>query len=213
MSWRKGGEDITILKERQSPCRKVKSFTVTRYIEHEGEMKHEKQHFAYFSYSLSLCFITVEGKKIKQSTRTRSKVWKATVLVLNTKQEVLCSNQTPLLPTLFWSQIRSSISRSLMSNNKRRTLFSVKVYLQHRKISIQQWEDRNQKIHALFKTQTEGTYRNTNNLQQTLYLLIVLFQVPPIVSYSFKRHKLKKYNQNTQPILTSLPSPKNSHPT
>lgn len=152
-------------------------------------------------------------KKIKQSTRTRSKVWKATVLVLNTKQEVLCSNQTPLLPTLFWSQIRSSISRSLMSNNKRRTLFSVKVYLQHRKISIQHWEDRNQKIHALFKTQTEGTHRNTNNLQQTLYLLIVLFQVPPIVSYSFKRHKLKKYNQKTQPILTPLPSRKNSHPT
>lgn len=40
-----------------------------------------------------------------------------------------------------------------------------------------------------------------------------LFQVPPTVSYSYKRYKLKKNNQKTQPIPTPLPSPKKSHPT
>lgn len=138
-------------------------------------------------------------------------MWKATVLVLNAKQEVLCSNKPP--PTLFWSQIRSSISRSLMSNNKRRTLFSVRVQLEHRKFSIHQWGDHSSQTKNMCTFQN---WRHPQKYQQPAedsYLLILLFQVPPIVSYSFKRYKLKKNNQKTQLIPTPVPSPKNSHPT
>lgn len=108
-------------------------------------------------------------------------------------------------PTLFWSQIRSSISRSLMSNNKRRTLFSVRVQLEHRKFSIHQWGDHSSQTKNMCTFQN---WRHPQKYQQPAedsYLLILLFQVPSIVSYSFKRYKLKKNNQKTQLIPQKLP--------
>lgn len=97
-----------------------------------------------------------------------------------------------------------------MSNNKRRILFSVRVHLEHRKISIHQWEDHSS------QTKYMCTFKNTNwrhpqKYQQpteSSYLLILLFQVPPIASCSFKRYKQKKKNQKPQPIPTPLPTPK-----
>lgn len=55
-------------------------------------MKYDKWHFPQLSHTVLFSLQRNWKKKIKQSTRTRNKVWKPTVLVLNAKQEVLCSN-------------------------------------------------------------------------------------------------------------------------
>ena len=127
VGWRKRGKHVSILKNNRVYAGKVKSFTIPHYTYNGSPTKYEKQHFPQLSYTVLLSLQQLKGKKMKQSTRTRNKVWKTTVVVLNTKQEVLCSNpgKKTQKTNLFWSQITSSIS-SLMSNNKRRTLFSVR---------------------------------------------------------------------------------------
>lgn len=98
-----------------------------------------------------------------------------------------------------------------MSNNKRRTLFSVRVYLEHRKISIHQWEDHSSKTKNMCTFQNIN-WRHPQKYQQRaedsythFFFLKFLLSSP-----SLKRYKLKKNNEKPNPFPPHCPVPKTS---
>lgn len=73
-------------------ARKGKSFTKNYLTENGSQLKYEKWFSPQLSYSLILSSTKQKGQRKKKSTRARNTEGKVTVLLLNTKQEVVCSN-------------------------------------------------------------------------------------------------------------------------